>query len=57
MSDLGGHVRALDLETGRILWTFTRRGAVKHGPALSGGRLYFGDYAGVMYCIAPPTAS
>ena len=35
MSDIGGHVRAFDMATGRVLWTFSTSGPVKHGPALA----------------------
>ena len=51
MSDLSGAVRALDADSGKVLWTFHASGAVKHGPALADGNVFFGDYAGVMYSL------
>jgi outer membrane protein assembly factor BamB len=50
-SAAGHKVRALDLRNGRILWTYRTSGDVKDGPALVDGRLYFGDYSGVVYCV------
>jgi outer membrane protein assembly factor BamB len=33
------------------LWSIPASGAVKQGPAIVGGRLYFGDYGGTMWCV------
>jgi outer membrane protein assembly factor BamB len=44
-------VRALDAETGRVLWTYRASGAVKASIAVDGGRLFFGSYGGNMYSL------
>jgi outer membrane protein assembly factor BamB len=51
MADQSGVMRALRLDTGKVVWTYHASGEVKHGPAVVGGRVYFGDYDGVMYCL------
>lgn len=50
-------VRALDIETGEIVWTFDLRGdeesdrAVYGTPAISDGLVYVGGYDGILYAL------
>ncbi len=45
-------VRALDAESGRLLWRFTTQGPVRFAPCFHGGRIYFGSDDGQVYCLA-----
>lgn len=51
-------IRALDIETGRMIWRFGLRGEVEANravygtPAISGGRVYVGGYDGTLYAIS-----
>jgi outer membrane protein assembly factor BamB len=36
---------------GEIVWTYSTGSAIQSSPALSGGRLYFGNNAGTIYCL------
>jgi outer membrane protein assembly factor BamB len=51
MGDQNGVVRALYLGNGHVAWAYHAGGEVKHGPAVVGGKVYFGDYNGAMYCL------
>lgn len=42
---------ALRTKDGGVDWTYKAEGAVKAGLGLSGGNLYFGDYAGKVYAV------
>lgn len=44
-------VDALRARDGHVFWTYHASGAVKGGPALANGILYFGDYAGRAYAL------
>jgi outer membrane protein assembly factor BamB len=55
VGDWRGKVYALDEHTGRILWAFRTRGAVKSAVSRSGNRLFFGSYDGHVYCISART--
>ena len=46
---------ALKASNGRPQWTFRAGGAVKGAPALSDGRIYFGDYSGHVYALRQRT--
>src|SRR5690606_34291762 len=46
-----GDFFALDIRTGKTIWTTKLAGSVKAAPAFSDGTLYVGDYAGQMYAI------
>jgi outer membrane protein assembly factor BamB len=48
-------VYSLNATTGQVNWTFHASGAVKGGPALSDGRVYFGDYTGRAYALNAAT--
>ena len=39
------------MANGHVDWTYHASGAIKGGPALVGGVLYFGDYAGRAYAV------
>jgi outer membrane protein assembly factor BamB len=51
VGDWRGRIYALDARTGRIRWTFSTRGEVKAGVAISGGKLFVGSYDGHMYAL------
>ncbi|HHH75515.1 MAG TPA: hypothetical protein ENL03_00655, partial [Phycisphaerae bacterium] len=44
-------VRALDLKTGKLLWTFYTGGAVRLEPTWDQGKLLFGSDDGFVYCL------
>ncbi len=44
-------VRAVDLASGRLLWTFDTCGPVRFAPSFHDGRLYFGSDDGLVYCL------
>jgi outer membrane protein assembly factor BamB len=44
-------VYALDLETGKELWSHVAGGRVDSPPAYSGGRVYFGSADGAIQCV------
>lgn len=46
-----GVVYALDARTGRRVWTFRTRGAVKGGLAAAGSTVYAGSYDGHLYAL------
>jgi outer membrane protein assembly factor BamB len=52
---IGGAVapwtNALDVRNGRLIWRKKTHGPVKGGFALSGGALYFGDFAGYLWAL------
>ena len=55
-----GHMHAFDVEAGTILWDFQATGATQRkgiwsSPAYHQGRLYFGAYNGVVYCLDAKT--
>ena len=44
-------VRALDLETGAVLWSFPTGGPVRIAPQMAEGKVYFGSDDGWAYCL------
>jgi len=51
VGDWRGNVYALDVETGRIRWTYHTEGRVKGAVALAGNRLFVGSYDGHAYAL------
>ncbi|WP_376961171.1 PQQ-binding-like beta-propeller repeat protein [Azospirillum sp. A26] len=55
----GGELRAMDVRTGGIAWTFKAEGSGRKGiwssPALTEGRIVFGAYNGAVYCLDAAT--
>lgn len=51
VGDWRANVYALDLGTGRILWTFRAGGRVKGAAAGNGGRVFVGAYDGRLYAL------
>jgi outer membrane protein assembly factor BamB len=50
-SAIASAMHALDAATGRVRWQTAVRGAVKGGPVLDDGVLYFGDLAGYLWAL------
>ena len=44
-------VRCLDLQSGKVRWTFFADGPVRFGPSLHNGKVYFGSDDGIVYCL------
>ncbi|MEO2031132.1 MAG: PQQ-binding-like beta-propeller repeat protein [Planctomycetaceae bacterium] len=44
-------VRAVDVITGELLWTFTTDGPVRIAPTVAGQNVYFGSDDGCAYCV------
>ncbi|MBT3201591.1 MAG: PQQ-binding-like beta-propeller repeat protein [Phycisphaerales bacterium] len=44
-------VQALDVESGKLLWTYTAGGRVDSPPTWHAGRLLFGSHDGWVYCL------
>lgn len=44
-------VRALDIETGLLVWQFTTGGPIRIAPQIEDGRVYFGSDDGHAYCL------
>ena len=44
-------VYALDLKTGKILWSYTADGPIDTPPTVSKGRVIFGSHDGFLYCL------
>jgi outer membrane protein assembly factor BamB len=44
-------VHAIDMKTGKRLWTFTTRARVDSSPAVAGGRVYVGGNDGKLYVL------
>jgi outer membrane protein assembly factor BamB len=55
VGDWRGKVYELDARTGKTLWTFSTRGAIKGAIAYSGGHLYAGSYDGHVYALNAKT--
>jgi outer membrane protein assembly factor BamB len=51
LGDWDGRVWALDARSGRTIWRYRTRAAIKGAIAFSDGRLYVGSYDGHVYCI------
>ena len=52
VADVDAHsVRALDVDTGKTLWTYTAGGRVDSPPTWHKGRLLFGSRDGWVYCL------
>lgn len=56
-SSVDNTVRALDVATGRIEWTYYTEGPVRFAPALCEGRVYFGSDDGYVYCVGASDGS
>lgn len=52
---LDGPVYALDLATGKTLWTFNTEAGVKAAPAYRDGKIYVGDLNGRFHCLDAAT--
>ena len=48
-------VRALDLNSGKLLWRFTSGGPVRFAPAVAAGKVYAGSDDGWLYCLSAET--
>ena len=44
-------LRALDPETGSVLWTFVTKGRVESSPVVVGDRVFFGSLDGILYAV------
>ena len=54
-SSADDQVRALDLQSGRALWSFYAEGPVRLAPTIADGRAYFGSDDGRAYCLNAET--
>ena len=54
--DQGGTLYSRNVANGHLFWTYHAGGAIKGGPALVSGVLYFGDYSGRAYAINAASA-
>lgn len=50
-------VVALDLETGREIWTFYTDGPVRFAPCAANGKIYFTSDDGYLYCVDAATGT
>ena len=50
-------MHALDAQTGRTAWSLVVRGAVKDGPVLKDGIVYFGDLGGYLWAVDVKTGN
>jgi outer membrane protein assembly factor BamB len=55
VGDWRGHVYELRASTGKTLWTFTARGAIKGAIAYASGSVYAGSYDGHVYALSATT--
>lgn len=55
LGGLDGPVYALELATGKTLWTFDTEAGVKAAPAYRDGKLYVGDLDGRFHCLDAAT--
>ena len=53
--NLDGHLYAVDLDSGELLWAFAARGEIKSSAAVSTGRVFFGDESGRLYAVDATT--
>ena len=44
-------VRALDCDTGKLIWRFTASGPVRFAPDIAGGKAYVASDDGWLYCL------
>ena len=49
--NLDGHLYALDLQSGDLIWSFAARGEIKSSAGVAAGRLFFGDESGRFYAL------
>ena len=52
---MGGHLHALELESGTPRWTYNAEAEIKSSPLLLDQRVYFGDEAGAFHSIDAKT--
>ncbi|NQV15263.1 PQQ-binding-like beta-propeller repeat protein [bacterium] len=52
VSNIGGSIYALDLETGEQLWKWNGSGAIHSTPAVNGSRLVFGSVDSTISCLS-----
>ncbi len=50
-----GMVRALDAESGNVVWEFSTPAPIKFPPTIADGRAYFGSGDGYAYCLEAAT--
>ena len=55
VGDWRGKVYELEARTGKVLWTFSTRGAIKGAIAYAAGRVYAGSYDGHLYALSART--
>lgn len=48
-------VRAVDLESGKVVWQFTTDGPVRFAPIVDNDRVYFASDDGCLYCVDAKT--
>ena len=51
--DASGNMYALDLRTHRLKWRRSLGAKITSSAAISGGRLFIGDYAGRLWALSP----
>jgi len=56
-SSVDNSVRAVDIVSGRIRWTFYTHGPVRFAPSFHEGRVYFGSDDGCVYCVTARNGS
>ena len=54
-SSADDQVRALDLKSGRPIWSVYTEGPVRLAPTIANGRAYFGSDDGRVYCVSAET--
>ncbi|MCB1079069.1 MAG: PQQ-binding-like beta-propeller repeat protein, partial [Verrucomicrobiae bacterium] len=50
-SSVDDQMRCIDLETGKLLWTFLTEGPIRLAPTVFQERVYFGADDGLVYCV------
>lgn len=55
VTNSGGYVEALDLNTGELIWRFRAAGAIFSAPAIAKKRVVFASVDSSIYCLRLPT--